>query len=176
MLQTYEDKYIIIGFDNLEYCASLEKFRRIEDIENFQFVKGDICSIHDVELALQMYDVDAIVHLAAKTHVDDSFDDAFSFTKTNILGTQVLVEAARQKGSIKRFLYVSTDEVYGENSTSNPVPFTEEHKLNPTNPYAASKAAAEMIVKGYQKPFQMPIVIARCNNVFGPCQFPESMF
>lgn len=85
MLRAYGDKYIIIGFDNLEYCASLENFHTIEHLEKFQFVKGDICSIQDVELALQIYDVDAIVHLAAKTHVDDSFDDAFSFTKTKKL-------------------------------------------------------------------------------------------
>lgn len=165
---------MVVAFDSLEYCSSMNNFGVIQHLPNFHFVKGDICDSTAVESALKRYHVDAIVHLAARTHVDDSFDDPVPFTKTNALGTQVLLEACRKQGSIQRFLHVSTDEVYGENSSSNPFPFTEEQTLSPTNPYAASKAAAEMIIRGYQKPFQIPITIARCNNVFGPCQYPES--
>lgn len=174
MLQTYGDNYVIVGFDSLEYCSSMKNFSTVKNLSNFRFVKGDICDSAAVETALKRYHVDAIVHLAARTHVDDSFDDPRSFTKTNALGTQSLLEAARKQGSIRRFIHVSTDEVYGENNSSDLFPFTEEQTLSPTNPYAASKAAAEMIVRGYQKPFQIPIIIARCNNVFGPCQYPES--
>lgn len=174
MLHEHRDRYTIVGFDNLEYCASLANFAEVQNLSNFHFIKGDICHIQDVESAIQRHEVDAIVHLAARSHVDESFKSPLSFTATNVLGTQVLLEACRKHGSIKRFVHVSTDEVYGENDISRLFPFTEDQPMNPSNPYSASKAAAEMIVRAYHKSFQMPIVITRCNNVFGPYQFPES--
>ncbi|KAJ5728172.1 hypothetical protein N7493_004502 [Penicillium malachiteum] len=175
ILREYGDKYIIVGFDNLEYCASLANFTEVQHLSNFHFVKGDICDIKDVENNLRKYSVDAIVHFAAKTHVDESFRTPLSFTATNVLGTQILLEACRKQGNIERIVHVSTDEIYGENDPAQLVSFTEDHPMNPTNPYSASKAAAEMIVNGYQKSFKMPIIITRCNNVFGPYQFPEKL-
>lgn len=174
MLQTYGNSYVIICFDSLEYCSSVKNFSVIEHLSNFHFVKGDICNLHDTVAVLKNYHVDAIVHLAARSHVDNSFKDPLAFTVTNVLGTQFLLEACRKHSSIKRFIHVSTDEVYGENETGT-FPFTEEHPLKPTNPYAASKAAAEMIIESYRKSFQMPIIVIRCNNVFGPYQYPESV-
>lgn len=175
MLHKYGHEYIIVRFDNLEYCASLENFTTIQRMKNFHFVEGDICNSQDVASTLGKYEVDAIVHLAARSHVDESFNDPLSFTKTNVFGTQILLEACRKMGNIKRFTHVSTDEVYGENDTSEMFSLSEDDAMNPTNPYSASKAAAEMIVKGYQKSFQLPIVVTGCNNVFSPDQYPESM-
>ncbi|CAG8423612.1 unnamed protein product [Penicillium salamii] len=157
----------------MEYCASLNNFRMINHCNNFHLVQGDICNVCDVESVLVRYKVTTVVHLAAQSHVDMSFEDPLSCTKTNVLGTQVLLEACRKQGSIRRFLHISTDEVYGQNDKSRMIPFSEENALHPTNPYAASKAAAEMIIRAYLISFQMPIIVVRCNNVFGPCQFPE---
>lgn len=118
--------------------------------------------------------MDAIVHFAANSHVDQSLVNPVSFTRNNVTGTHVLLEAARQAGTVIRFIHVSTDEVYGENRPNQDYAFTEEDRLNPTNPYSASKAAAEMVANAYRYSFHMPIIITRCNNVFGPCQYPES--
>ncbi|THC88716.1 hypothetical protein EYZ11_011841 [Aspergillus tanneri] len=175
MVQVHGDSYVVICFDNLEYCASMNNFSVIKHLPNFHFVKGDICSAQDVERALQKYNVDAIVHFAASSHVDNSFSDPLLFTRTNVIGTQVVLEVARKLGSIKRFIHVSTDEVYGENDAKNAFAFKEDQRLHPTNPYSASKAAAEMVVHAYQKSFQMPLIMTRCNNVFGPHQYPEKL-
>ncbi|KAB8069636.1 dTDP-D-glucose 4,6-dehydratase [Aspergillus leporis] len=175
MMKVYGDSYTVVCFDNLDYCASTNNFISIDHLINFHFVKGDICVPHDVEKALRNYRIDAIVHFAARSHVDTSLNDPLSFAQTNVIGTQVLLEVARKLGSIKRFIHVSTDEVYGENDAQSPTAFTEEQSLHPTNPYSASKAAAEMIVQAYRKSFRMPLIIARCNNVFGPHQYPEKL-
>jgi dTDP-glucose 4,6-dehydratase len=134
----------------------LKNFSTIEHLPNFHFIKGDICDRQHVESVLNDYHVDAIIHLAAESHVDHSFNDALAFTAINTLGTYCLLETCRKYGSIQRFVYLSTDEVYGPNDTII-FPFTEEHPLNPTNPYAATKAAAEMIIHSYRKSFQMPV-------------------
>ncbi|PKY01049.1 NAD dependent epimerase/dehydratase [Aspergillus campestris IBT 28561] len=182
LIETYGDRYVVVCFDNLGYCASMDNFRAIRHLHNFHFIKGDVCSFPDVDSALRKYAVNGIVHFAARSHVDASFDDPLSFTQTNVAGTQTLLEAARRIGSIRRFVYVSTDEVYGENDASGPrglAAFTEDDALHPTNPYSASKAAAEMIVQAYRKsfhmPFHMPVIVTRCNNVFGPYQYPEKL-
>lgn len=176
MVNKYANSYRIICFDKLDYCASRNNFSEIECSESFHFVRGDICNIGNVKNALEKYEVTVVVHLAAKSHVDMSFEDPLSSTQTNVFGTQTLLEACRKRQSIRRFLHISTDEVYGQNDSFGLIrPFSEENALNPTNPYTASKAAAEMIIKAYLISFQMPIIIVRCNNVFGPCQFPESM-
>ncbi|KAE8145010.1 dTDP-D-glucose 4,6-dehydratase [Aspergillus avenaceus] len=175
MLQVHGDRYTLICFDKLDYCASTSNFTSIKRHHNFYFVKGDICNTLDVEEALRTYNIDAIVHFAAQSHVDKSLIDPISFSRTNVLGTQVLLETARRFNTIKRFIHVSTDEVYGENDDQDPVAFAENQGLCPTNPYSASKAAAEMIVQAYRKSFQMPLIIARCNNVFGPHQYPEKL-
>lgn len=111
------------------------------------------------------------MHFAAQTHVDNSFGNSLNFTATNVLGTHVLLEAAKA-ARIKRFIHVSTDEVYGENEGEDAL---EEKVLEPTNPYAATKAAAEFIVKSYHRSFQLPTIITRGNNVYGPHQYPEKL-
>ncbi|KAI9034477.1 hypothetical protein DFJ74DRAFT_21672 [Hyaloraphidium curvatum] len=163
-------EYNIISFDKLDYCASLNNCRSLESLPNFSFVKGDITSVDLVLYVLQEKNVDTIIHFAAQSHVDNSFGDSFEFTKNNVVGTHVLLEAARLQ-NIKKMIHISTDEVYGE-ADSN---LLEEAVLQPTNPYSASKAAAEMLVKAYSKSFNLPVIITRSNNVYGPYQYPEKV-
>lgn len=141
---------------------------------NYKFIKGSILSADLVAYVLQTEQIDTILHFAAQSHVDNSFGNSIAFSQTNILGTHVLLEAARIHGKIKRFVHVSTDEVYGEGATETPA-MTEDHVLEPTNPYAASKAGAEFLVKAYQRSFKLPTVITRSNNVYGPQQYPEKL-
>jgi dTDP-D-glucose 4,6-dehydratase len=122
--------------------------------------------------ALKDNNIDTIFHFAAQSHVDLSFGNSYQFTSTNVYGTHVLLECAKTHG-ITRFIHVSTDEVYGEVGDEDD-DLLESSILSPTNPYAASKAAAEMLVNAYYKSFKMPIIIVRSNNVYGPHQFPES--
>ena len=114
------------------------------------------------------------MHFAAQTHVDNSFGNSFQFTRNNILGTHVLLEAAKVH-DVVRFVHVSTDEVYGEGESMETAPMIEDHVLEPTNPYAATKAAAEFLVKSYHRSFGLPVIITRGNNVYGPHQFPEKL-
>jgi UDP-glucose 4,6-dehydratase len=110
-----------------------------------------------------------------QTHVDNSFGNSFAFTENNVLGTHTLLESARQHGKIKRFLHVSTDEVYGEVSHETGAPCGEHSTLEPTNPYSATKAAAEMLVKAYSNSYNLPCIVTRGNNVYGPHQYPEKL-
>jgi dTDP-glucose 4,6-dehydratase len=126
-----------------------------------------------VAAALKKYNIDTIFHFAAQSHVDHSFGNSYDFTSTNVYGTHVMLECAKNHGVIKRFIHVSTDEVYGE-VAADAADLVEDSVLAPTNPYAASKAAAEMLVHSYWKSFKLPILVVRSNNVFGPHQFPES--
>jgi dTDP-D-glucose 4,6-dehydratase len=123
---------------------------------------------------LHAYQINVIIHFAAQTHVDNSFGDSFEFTRNNVMGTHVLLEASKAHGMIQRFIHVSTDEVYGEVMPNRPA-MKEEAILAPTNPYAATKAAAECLVKAYHKSFNLPVIITRSNNVFGPYQYPEKI-
>eukprot|EP00124_Ichthyophonus_hoferi_P000818 Ihof_evm4s34 gene=Ihof_evmTU4s34 len=122
-----------------------------------------------VSYIFSIYQIDTIIHAAAQSHVDLSFSHSINFTKTNVLGTHVLLECARTH-KISQFIHVSTDEVYGEISGDG---VNESYTLDPTNPYASSKAAAELVIKSYIKSFKMPIIITRGNNVYGTHQFPE---
>lgn len=164
-------EYNIVCFDKLDYVSSMANIRCLKPLRNFHFVNGDITSEGAVEQVLRNFDIDCIMHFAACSHVQNSFHDQNSFTLNNVIGTQKLLDAARRHGRINRFIHVSTDEVYGE----TPEHFVDETKqFLPTNPYSASKAAAEMYVYAYYKSFNIPVVIVRSNNVFGPCQYPES--
>ena len=136
-------------------------------------MKGNICSAELVTYVLKEENIDTIMHFAAQTHVDNSFGNSFQFTENNIYGTHVLLEAAKN-ANINRFIHVSTDEVYGEGEEGEDE-MKEEHILEPTNPYAATKAAAEFLVKSYHRSFQLPVIITRGNNVYGPHQFPEKL-
>ena len=160
----------IINLDALTYCGNLENLEDIEDNPNYTFVKGDI---QDAELVDSIVkDVDYIVHFAAESHVDRSIEDPQIFIKTNIIGTQVLLDAAKKHG-IKKYLQVSTDEVYG--SLGKEGYFTEETPLQANSPYSASKAGADLMVRAYGETFGLPINITRCSNNYGPYQFPEKL-
>ena len=135
-------------------------------------MKGSITSPDLVNYVLRVEKVDTIMHFAAQTHVDNSFGNSFSFTEANILGTHVLLEAAKE-AKVGLFVHVSTDEVYGDGETGEPS--HEGSPLEPTNPYAATKAGAEYLVKAYHRSFQLPIIITRGNNVYGPHQYPEKI-
>ena len=158
-------------FDALDTVASIKNIAGLDSSSNFYFVKGDITCAEDVQAALETYNIDCVLHFAALSHVQDSFSNPMRFYETNIKGTLVVLEAIRAYGKIARFIHVSTDEVYGQ--TEGAVA-DESHSLKPTNPYSASKAAAEMLVTAYQKSFGIPAIIVRSNNVYGPHQYPQS--
>lgn len=163
----------IVNFDKLDYCSCLSNLDEIKNYPNYKFVKGNICSSDLVNYVLQTEEIDTIMHFAAQTHVDNSFGNSFQFTENNIMGTHVMLESAKVAG-IKRFVHVSTDEVYGEQRMDQDA-MNEEQVLEPTNPYAATKAGAEFLAKSYHRSFGMPIIITRGNNVYGPHQYPEKL-
>jgi dTDP-glucose 4,6-dehydratase len=168
-----KERYPSINFvnvDKLDYCSNVENVNP----GVATFVKGNVGNKELIEHLIKLYHFDAIFHFAAQSHVDNSFDNALSFTMDNTHATHVLVEACRRHIPDVEFIHFSTDEVYGESKTD--VPFTEgEGVLRPTNPYSASKAAAEMIVRSYIESFGMNIKVIRCNNVYGPNQYPEKL-
>ena len=167
----------IVNLDAMYYCASEQNIN--PDIRNsvrYHLVKGNLCSYDLIINILNIYQIDTVVHFAAQSHVQNSFDNALQYTNDNVVGTHTLLEACRKYGKIVRFIHISTDEVYGESMLSE----NEEKKhegsvLCPSNPYAATKAAAELIAKSYYHSFKMPIIITRGNNVYGPNQYPEKL-
>lgn len=165
--------YNIVSFDKLDYCASLNNTRCLSGHSNFTFVRGDITSPSSVQNVLRTHAIDTVLHFAAQSHVDLSFGNSYEFTNTNVYGTHVLLDCAKDCGTLQRFVHVSTDEVYGEVAEGSD-DCKESALLAPTNPYAASKAAAEMLVHSYWKSFKLPVIIVRSNNIYGPHQFPES--
>jgi dTDP-glucose 4,6-dehydratase len=160
----------VINFDALTYAGNLENLSGLDD-RRHRFVKGDICD-RDAVLAALPEGVDAIINLAAESHVDRSIHSAREFITTNVLGTQVLLDAARER-KVPRFIQVSTDEVMGSLPENDESFFTETSPLQPNSPYAASKAAAEHLVRAAQHTFGLDTVITRCGNNYGPRQFPE---
>ena len=170
LLNEHEDIQII-NLDILTYAGSITNLADIMDDKRHTFVHG---SINDERLLTNLFrnNIDYIVNFAAESHVDRSIQDSLIFTKTNILGTHVLLEVARKHG-IKKFIQVSTDEVYG--SLGKEGFFTEISPLNPSNPYSASKASADLICLSYYKTYKLPILITRCCNNYGPYQFPEKL-
>ncbi|USW54361.1 Putative dTDP-glucose 4,6-dehydratase, NAD(P)-binding domain, NAD(P)-binding domain superfamily [Septoria linicola] len=174
LVTKYADAYNVVCFDKLDYCSSLNNARMLEGRPNFRFFHGDIMKESDVLKCLEMYKIDTIFHLAAQSHVDLSFGNSFTFTHNNVIGTHVLLESARVMKTIKRFYHISTDEVYGE-VPKGEAELHEDSPLHPTNPYSASKACAEMMVRAYVKSFALPVVMIRLNNVYGPHQFPEKI-
>ena len=162
--------YDFINLDALTYCGNLENLKDIEDKDNYSFVKGNVC---DTELVNGIVEnVDYIVHFAAESHVDRSIEDPGIFIKSNILGTQTLLDASKKTG-IRKFLQVSTDEVYG--SLGPEGYFTEQTPLQANSPYSASKAGADLMVRAYHNTFDLPVNITRCSNNYGPYQFPEKL-
>lgn len=162
-----------VNIDKLDYCSTIEGLTHLKNFRNYWFYPCDISNSTFVEFILERHNIDTIIHFAAQTHVDNSFGNSICFTKDNILGTHNLLEVVRKYGKVNKFIHVSTDEVYGEVSIEKTC--SENSLLNPTNPYAASKAGAEFIVKSYYKSYNIPIVITRGNNVYGPGQYPEKL-
>ncbi|RNF08349.1 putative GDP-mannose 4,6 dehydratase [Trypanosoma conorhini] len=160
----------VYNLDKVDYCSS---FKSIEDPDNprYHFIRGNLTNADLLMQVLRQHDIDTIINFAAQSHVDNSFGNSLSFTYNNVLGTHVLLECARTYGKIEKFIHVSTDEVYGQVTDSK----KEEGTLNPTNPYAATKAAVEYIVKSYHISFGLPCIITRGNNVYGPYQYPEKV-
>lgn len=168
------EKYPDITFvmvDILDYCATLNNVE-VMNKKNFHFYRVNILDYEKILELFHKHQIDTIIHLAAQTHVDNSFGNSLKFSETNILGTHNLLEASRIYGRIKKFIHMSTDEVYGEIiEGKNDV----GSYLNPTNPYAATKAAAEHIVDAYRISYKLPTLIIRMNNVYGPRQYPEKV-
>lgn len=168
--------YKIVVLDKLDYCSNLNNLNPSRSSPNFKFIKGDIASADLLNFILLTENIDTIMHFAAQTHVDNSFGNSFEFTKNNIYGTHVLLEACKvTAGQIKRFIHVSTDEVYGETDGDAVVGNHEASQLLPTNPYSATKAGAEMLVMAYARSYGLPVITTRGNNVYGPNQFPEKL-
>lgn len=167
----------IVNLDAMYYCASILNINEnVRNSDRYHLVKGNLCSFDLISNILEIYEIDTVIHFAAQSHVQNSFDNALQYTHDNVVGTHTLLEACRKYGKIKKFVHISTDEVYGESMLSE----NEEKKhegsvLCPTNPYAATKAAAELIAKSYYHSFRMPIIITRGNNVYGPNQYPEKL-
>jgi UDP-glucose 4,6-dehydratase len=168
----YIDKCaLIVNLDILEYCSSETN---VVPQDNYVFVHGDINDRALVAKLLEEYSINIVVHFAAHTHVDNSFVNSLDFTRVNVLGTHTLIDCCKNYGKLDKFIHMSTDEVYGEVDIDHPG-CSEHTILNPTNPYAATKAAAEFIVRSYNYSFKLPIIIVRCNNVYGPNQYPEKI-
>ncbi len=169
MMKKYPD-YRIVNLDKLTYCGNLRNLESVQDNPNYQFVKGDVC---DRDLVFELVkDIDMIVHFAAESHVDRSIMDSGPFVRTNVMGTQILLDAAKTYG--KRMHHVSTDEVFGALGPNDP-PFNEETPYAPRNPYSATKAAADHLVRAYHLTHELPITISNCSNNYGPYQFPEKI-
>ena len=171
-------EYKVINFDALYYCADENNVKKnIRNSDKYEFISGNLQSYDLLKYIFQTNAITHIIHFAAQSHVQTSFTDSIQYTKDNVLGTHNLLEVARLYcPTLERFIHCSTDEVYGESMLE----LDEQHKteqsvLCPTNPYAASKAAAEMLVQSYNHSFNMPIIITRGNNVYGPNQYPEKV-
>jgi len=163
---------LIVNLDKLTYAGNLENLKSIEGNSNYSFIQGDICDSKIVDKAIDGADI--VVHFAAETHVDRSIINSTEFVKTNILGTQVLLDAALRH-RIKKFHHVSTDEVYGSLELKEKNIFNERTNYNPRSPYAASKAGSDHLVRAYYYTHNLPITISNCSNNFGPYQFPEKI-
>lgn len=171
------DEIIIVNLDAMYYCANeLNILPEIRESSRYHLVKGNLCSFDLLNHILENFKITHVVHFAAQSHVQNSFTDSLRYTSDNILGTHTLLESCRLYGKLEKFIHISTDEVYGESLLSD-----EEEKKNeksilcPTNPYAATKAGAELIANSYLYSFKMPIIITRGNNVYGPNQYPEKL-
>jgi dTDP-glucose 4,6-dehydratase len=177
----------VINFDALTYAGNLANLRDVEDDSRYTFIHADIRDRKSVSEALRTHNCDTVVHFAAESHVDRSIMDSGPFISTNVVGTQVMLDAARewwarasspksQASSHFRFVHIGTDEVYGELPLDRPdLKFTEETPIKPNSPYSSSKAAADMLALAYHHTFKMPVVVTRCSNNFGPYQYPEKV-
>jgi dTDP-glucose 4,6-dehydratase len=172
LLLSAEKPLEIVNFDCLSYAGNPWNLRDVERNSRYHFVKGDIAEREAVRRVIAEKGVTGIIHFAAESHVDRSINDATPFVRTNVLGTQILLDAAREF-KLRRYLQVSTDEVYGSLGESGY--FREDSPLAPNSPYSASKASADLLVHSYVHTFGLPALITRCSNNYGPYQFPEKL-
>lgn len=174
MLATHEN-VSVVNLDKLTYAGNRRNLAEVERLHlgrRYHFVHGDICDQVLVPELMRRFAFDAVLNFAAESHVDRSISDPFPFVTTNVLGTQNLLEAARQAG-IPRFVHISTDEVYGSLGPTGQ--FTEDTPLAPNSPYSASKASSDLLARAYFHTYGMPVIITRCSNNYGPYQFPEKL-
>jgi dTDP-glucose 4,6-dehydratase len=171
MLEAHPD-YTIINLDKLTYAGNLENLEDVAKNPRYHFVKADICNRTTVETTVREYGVDVIINFAAESHVDRSITGPAIFIETNVAGTNVLLDVAKDY-KISLFIQISTDEVYG--SLGPTEKFSETSPLHPNSPYAASKASADFLALSYHHTFGLPVVITRCSNNYGPYQFPEKL-
>jgi len=170
ILETHPDD-AVINLDKLTYAGNPDNLKEIENNPNYSFIRGDICDPVIVDNIIQEHQIDCIIHFAAESHVDRSIIDGSVFIKTNVLGTYVLLDSALQH-NIKRFIHVSTDEVYGSIMKGS---FKETDILNPSSPYSSSKAGSDLLARSFYITHDLPVIITRCTNNFGPYQFPEKL-
>jgi dTDP-glucose 4,6-dehydratase len=174
MVKTYPED-IIVNLDALTYAGNLETLQSIEHFPNYKFVKGDIADRAFIFKLFEEEQFDAVINFAAESHVDRSITQPDIFIKTNVMGTQVLLDASKAF-NVKRYHQVSTDEVYGDLPLDRPdLFFTEETPLHTSSPYSASKASADLLCQAYQRTFNLPVTISRCSNNYGPYHFPEKL-
>lgn len=173
MMNKYE-QYEIYNLDALTYAGDLTKHHNIESNDNYHFIKADISDRKTITDLFQKEKFDFVVHFAAESHVDRSITNPEIFVMTNVMGTQVLLDAAKEN-EITKFVHVSTDEVYGELDFDPTIFFTEETPLQPNSPYSASKASSDMLVRAYFETYKLPVNITRCSNNYGPFHFPEKL-
>jgi len=166
------DDWSVVNVDKLTYAGNLANLEDVAGNPRYRFHRADICDAAEVGRIFAEEKPEAVVNFAAETHVDRSIDDPALFLRTNILGTQVLLDAAR-KAKVARYLQISTDEVYGSLGATGR--FSEESPLKPNSPYAASKTSADLLVRAYGKTFDLPVLVTRCSNNYGPYQFPEKL-
>jgi dTDP-glucose 4,6-dehydratase len=173
MVNKYPE-YHIYNMDLLTYAGDLTKHKEIEEKENYHFVKSDIADRKAIFELFEKEKFDFVVHFAAESHVDRSITEPEIFVVTNVLGTQVLLDASKHI-AVKKFLHVSTDEVYGELDFDPETFFTEQTPLQPNSPYSASKASSDLLVRAYHETYGLPMNITRCSNNYGPFHFPEKL-
>ncbi|MGG4000405.1 dTDP-glucose 4,6-dehydratase [Anoxybacillus kestanbolensis] len=171
MLEKYPN-YKVVNYDLLTYAGNLENLKDVENHPNYTFVKGDINNRELVDYLVKTHEIDVIVNFAAESHVDRSITDPDIFVKTNVLGTQALLDVAKAN-HIKKYVQISTDEVYGTLGETGY--FTEETPLAPNSPYSASKAGGDLLVRAYHETYGLNVNITRCSNNYGPYHFPEKL-
>ncbi len=167
-------EYNLIIFDKLTYAGNINNLEKVKD--KITFVQGDICDLNKVTEVFIKYDIDAVVHFAAESHVDNSIKTPFIFTETNVIGTHTLLEVAKRiwgEGSLNKFVHISTDEVYG--TLGEEGYFTEKSAIKPNSPYSASKASSDLIALAYCETFKMNVSVTNCSNNYGPYQHNEKL-
>lgn len=183
MFKKYDNEIRIINVDALTYAGNLENLRDVEDRDNYTFVKANICDRDAINKIFEENDIDRVVHFAAESHVDRSIVNPEIFVETNVLGTATMLNAAKKAWELpdgsfkegKKFLHVSTDEVYGSLPEDPDAYFYETTPYDPHSPYSASKASSDMLVKAYMDTYKFPANITNCSNNYGPYQFPEKL-